>query len=63
MTEPRTSVFNPVEQRLYGLVFIATGIVMIFRGKNAPNWTLKVALWGAQRAYNREMRKRGERRL
>lgn len=59
MNEERTSIFNPVEQRLYGLVFIATGIVMVFRGKNAPNWTLRYALWGAQRAHNR--RERGER--
>lgn len=44
------SVFNFWEQRLFGLITIAQGIVMIIMGKYAPSWTLKYAMYGAMKA-------------
>lgn len=49
----RNSVFNPVEQRAYGAVFIAQGIAMLALGKYTPPLTYKVAVWGAKRASRR----------
>lgn len=48
------TIFNPVEQRVYGLVQIATGVVCLIAGaKRTPSWTLAYALRGAQRAHQR----------
>lgn len=48
------TVFNPIEQRVYGLVFIAQGIVTVIAGKYGPSWTLRYALWGAQKALRKQ---------
>lgn len=56
------TVFNPIEQRIYALIQIATGLVSFFAGtKRTPSWTLAYAMRGAQRAYQRrEAGKRAE---
>lgn len=51
----RTSVWNPVEQRLFGLVSIAEGLLTLVLGKYAPSLVYRVALWGAQRAHRRSL--------
>lgn len=52
----RQSVFNPFEQRVFGLVKIAEGIVTVIVGtKRAPSWELDMARWGARRAGRRAL--------
>lgn len=51
----RTSVWNPVEQRLFGLVSIAEGLLTLVLGKYAPALTYRVALWGAYRSHRRSL--------
>lgn len=49
------SVFGPFEQRVYGLIQVAQGVVTMVVGKYGPSWTLKYAMWGATRR-NRKTR-------
>lgn len=51
----RRTVFNPLEQRLYGLVHIAQGIVMVMVGKYGPSWTLRYSMWGSRKYHRKAM--------
>lgn len=45
------SVFGPLGQRVFGLVFIAEGLCILVAGRHfTGSWTYKYALWGAKRA-------------
>lgn len=35
---------SPVEQRVYGLIHVATGLWMIVFGKYTPSWTLSYVM-------------------
>lgn len=56
------TVFNPIEQRVYALIHIAEGLIMLIAGiKRTPSWSLAYAMRGALRASRREQA--GKRRV